>query len=283
MDTLFRNVSNAVSGAFQEAASMADDMHAIIVADEDAVKKKLQEEEEKKAAVYMPKFISFRKISVTRSAKKEISPCDSLEEEETYAAQPTTSNTEVKQSPPILSKRGRNFGWKIPTTSAKPMKETSACERKKKTNAGQPNGSNTEIEGSPVALAKLMTKVEKQAKHIAKLEQQLSKTKEEEFETRKAIGAVAAKFGDVFDESVASDNNSDQIPDDQTGSCSSFDNSLSDDEMSECEDDETDDDEDVITLALDGTSRQLDSTSRQQSLERKICSAYLRTLERGQK
>ena len=79
-------------------------------------------------------------------------------------------------------------------------------------------------------LAKLMMKFDKQAKQIEMLKQQLSKIKEEELETRKAISALAAKFHDILDES-ALDNDEvhtqvkqtydDQIPDDQTTLCSS--------------------------------------------------------------
>lgn len=49
-----------------------------------------------------------------------------------------------------------------------------------------------DMKGSPATLAKLMAKYEKKAKHIEKLKQQLSETKEEEIETKKTINALVA-------------------------------------------------------------------------------------------
>ena len=117
-------------------------------------------------------------------------------------------------------------------------------------------------------------KFDKKAKQIENLKQQLSKIKEEELETRKAIHALAAKFHDILDESALDDDevhtqvkltNDDQILDDQTTLCSSFDDS--DDDRSEWEQEHW---EDVVThrrldrssRKLVGTSRHLDSTSR---------------------
>ena len=136
--------------------------------------------------------------------------------------------------------------------------------------------SDKEVKGSPADLAKLMMKFDKQAKQIEMLKQQLSKVKEEELETRKGINALAAKFHDILDESGLDDgnihtqvkqSNDDQIPDDQTTLCSSFDD-LSDDDRSEWEQEHW---EDVVThrrphrssRKMVSTSRHLDSTSRQ--------------------
>ena len=104
------------------------------------------------------------------------------EEEKKRTISPEVMSTNVK----------RNSSY---ATFAKPMKEASACEKKEnKTNVRQPNGSNTEVKGSPATLSKLMTKLEKKKKQIAKLEQQLRKVKEEEAEGKKSVEALATKF-----------------------------------------------------------------------------------------
>ena len=69
------------------------------------------------------------------------------------------------------------------------------------------------VKGSPATLAKLIRKYKKKEKQLEKLKQQLSKAKEEEIETRKTAKALVAK-----------------IREDQTGSCSSSDNSSFDDD-----------------------------------------------------
>ena len=208
MENLFGSVSTAFSGAFREAASMADDMRAIIVADEDDVIKKRVAENKKSTLTktafvkgnLSSRFIRFKttaaKLTSRRtrssSAREEVSTCDTLEDE-TSTVQSTSADTDM------------------------------------------------EVKGSPADLAKLMATVDKQAKQIEKLKQKLSKIKEEELETRKAIHALEPKFCDVLDESVMSDDknhtqvkksHADQILDDLNEMCPSFDDDSASDSSS---------------------------------------------------
>ena len=205
MENIFGSVSTAFSGAFREAASMADDMHAIIVADEDDVNKKRVAENKKSTltkttfvkGTLSSRFIRFKttaakltsKRTRSSSAKEEVSTCDTLEDE-TSTVQSTSADTDI------------------------------------------------EVKGNPADLAKLMMKLDKQAKQIEKLKQHLCKIKEEELETRKAVHALEPKFCDVLDESVMSDDknhtqvkksHADQILEDLNEMCPSFDD-LSDDD-----------------------------------------------------
>ena len=236
METFFKNasaavstaVSTAVSGAadtvYKEAVSMADDMHAIILADEKEVIKK-REEEEAEDEEELPESATapstptskpvgfFRTISLTRksSRKKQTSPYEEEEEvvvpeqqsssnTEANEAQPSGSNKEKKETRSIFAKLKPRFGKKKiePTRQSnfdevmvETMKETIACEEEEQIEE-QPTSSKIEVKGSPATLAKLMTKLDKTAKYVEKLQQELSKTKEEELQTRVAINALAA-------------------------------------------------------------------------------------------
>ena len=251
----FKTISMRRNRSSVKKESMADDIHTINVADEDKVIKE-REEEEKKAeeekkktedteppvtdpATPPSKSIGFlRTISMKRnksSVTKQTSPCEEEANEEQPSASRKIGNGKKNQPPsPNMETKGST------TTASKPMKVTSTREKEKiEANAEQPissgkeakgTSSGKEVKGGPLDLAKLMTKLDKQASQVQKLQQELSKTKEEELATRKAIAALAAKFRDVLEESVASDNSDysfvkqphdDQTPDDQTA-CSSL-------------------------------------------------------------
>eukprot|EP00986_Skeletonema_menzelii_P001851 scaffold501_cov145-Skeletonema_menzelii.AAC.8 len=248
----FKTISMRRNRSSVKKESMADDIHTIIVADEDKVIKRKErrkrnqkaEEEKKKTEDTEPPVIDpatppYKSIRFLRrnksSVTKQTSPCEEEANEEQPSASRKIGNGKKNQPPsPNMETKGST------TTASKPMKVTSTREKEKiEANAEQPISSGKEakgtssgkvVKGGPLDLAKLMTKLDKQASQVQKLQQELSKTKEEELATRKAIGALAAKFRDVLEESVASDNSDysfvkqphdDQTPDDQTA-CSSL-------------------------------------------------------------
>jgi hypothetical protein len=155
--------------------------------------------------------------------------------------QPSGSNKEKKETRSIFAKLKPRFGKKkieparqsnFDEVMVETMKETIICEEGE-SYTEQPTSSKIEVKGSPADLAKLMTKLHKTAKNIEKLRQELSKTMEEELQTRMAINALAAKFHDILDESVASSVkqiNDDPSTDVSSGIVSSFDDQSSDDE-----------------------------------------------------
>ena len=188
METLFGNVSTAVSGAvgtvLQEAVCMADDMRAIIVADEDEMNKKsmvavnekkstepppISVTENKKKSTEPPstsRFTRFKSNMVKRiRRKKEISYDMEVKGRSATLAKPTTKPDKrakqiVERSPSIFAKckTRLRFGRKIqPNIHSMMMIETlmnekssSVCEKKEE----QKNGRNEEMIGSPVTLAK---------------------------------------------------------------------------------------------------------------------------------
>ena len=215
---ILNDASTAVSGAFREVVSMADDIHAIIVADEDEVKKKREEEEEKKMTIISKVFNTInvkRNISPAPSATsmKETNACEKWENEKN-AEQPTSPNTEVKGSTAtLLAKHMAKFD-KTTKQIAKLEQQISKIEEemvdtkhsvralaakfialsKDKDRSEQPTSSNMELKGSPATLAKLMTNLEKKEKQFKDLKQQLSKAEVEAAETKESIDALTATF-----------------------------------------------------------------------------------------
>eukprot|EP00984_Skeletonema_dohrnii_P013000 scaffold5341_cov125-Skeletonema_dohrnii-CCMP3373.AAC.5 len=219
MEQFLNNASSAVSSAvasiFQEAVSMADDMHTIIIADIDEESVKEAQDEEQKT-VQPVSTMQIRTIEVKGSPAtatltepmpmQETISCETREDE-TNAGQPTSSRMEVKEnpSPTTLTQlmTTLDLNEEQPTITKKEVKRNPATlaklmsklHKKEK----QPTNTNKEVEGSPATLAKLMTKLDKKEKQIVKLEEQMKKTEHEVVETKKSIRALAAKFRGVLE------------------------------------------------------------------------------------
>ena len=116
MENLF---GNAFEAAYREAVSMADDMHAIIMADVD---------------------------EVNNGPKEEIIPCETLEEDKNVE-QPTSSITEVKVKrrhpfAKLKTKFGRYRKIEIQPTSPNMVmndQETSACDKQEQEQQDETN------------------------------------------------------------------------------------------------------------------------------------------------
>ena len=301
MEQFLNNASSAVSSAvasvFQEAVSMADDMHTIIIADIDEESVKEAQDEEQKTAQPVS-AMQIRTIEVKGSPAtatfaepmqlQETISCETRGDE-SNAGQPASSRMEVKESPSptnlIQLMTTLDLNEEQPTNTKKEVKRNSATlaklmsklHKKEK----QPTNTNKEAEGSPATLAKLMTKLDKKEKQIVKLEQQIIKTEHEVVETKKSIRALAAKFrgvleGDddnkVHDKQTRDDLSQDgqtqdgQTRDDQSQSecgLSSDDLGLSYDELTDDES-EWDDEErdDAIDVALRYTRSQLSTVNK---------------------
>ena len=107
MEKFLNNASSAVASAFQEAASMADDMHTIITTDtetEDSVEEAQDEEQNTvRPAKSTIKVIGNPATATLAQPTKETSACETREDE-ANARQSTSSSMEVKGSPATLAK-----------------------------------------------------------------------------------------------------------------------------------------------------------------------------------
>ena len=225
------NIFAIVSGAFQEVVSMAEDMHTIIVADEDALKKKREEEEAMKAA--KAKQVSvFRTISTKRSSsrKKQIHPS---KEEKANAEQPSSSKTKEIEVGKNKQPTSTNIEAK-PVGFLRTISMKRSASRKKQINPSkeeianteQPSSSNTEVirvvkneqpnmetkestveeiteepssseldvTENPDNLAKLTVKLDQKEKQLSKLKQQLSKAEGEAAEAKQIISDLSEKY-----------------------------------------------------------------------------------------
>ena len=227
------NIFAIVSGAFQEVVSMAEDMHTIIVADEDALKKKREEEEAMKAA--KAKQVSvFRTISTKRSSsrKKQIHPSKG-KEEKANAKQPSSSKTKEIEVGKNKQPTSTNIEAK-PVGFLRTISMKRSASRKKQINPSkeeianteQPSSSNTEVirvvkneqpnmetkestveeiteepsssevdvTENPDNLAKLTVKLDQKEKQLVKLKQQLSKAEGEAAEAKQIISDLSEKY-----------------------------------------------------------------------------------------
>jgi len=288
MEQFLNNASSAVSSAvasvFQEAVSMADDMHTIIIADIDEESVKEAQDEEQKTvqpvAAMRIRTIEVKGNPATATLAEPMQETISCEtrEDESNAGRPTSSRSRVEvkgnSSPTTLTQlmTTPDLNEEQPTTTntkkevkrnpATLAKLMSKLHKKEK----QPT-TNKEVEGSPATLAKLITKLDKKEKQIVKLEQQINKAEHEVVETKKSIRALAAKFRGVLegdDDNKVHDN---QTRDDQTdcdqsqSECGFSDDDLTDDEYeSEWDDDEERDD--TIDVALRYTRKKLSKVNK---------------------
>ncbi len=243
-------VSSAVGSVFEEAASMAGDMHTIVTADVD--EESASKEQVKQNRVTEPVTTSFiNTIKLKKSGSNaalsqplnETSTCETREEE-TEVEHSTSQNMEVKRNPATLAKL-------MVKLNKKGMQLTS---------------SNKEAKESPAALAKLMVKLDKKEKQIKKIKQQINKTEEEVVETKLSIRALATKYrgvlvldGDEGGQPIkkqveADETRDDQIFTNQIGSgVSDEDLTFDVDSLSDIEER----DDDAIDLALRYTSSRL--------------------------
>ncbi|KAK1748186.1 hypothetical protein QTG54_000125 [Skeletonema marinoi] len=282
-------VSSAVASVFQEAVSMADDMHTIIIADIDEESVKEAHDEEQKpvqpVAAMLIRTIEVKGSPATATLTEPMQETMSCEtrEDESNACQPTSSRSRVEvkgnSSPATLTQlmTTPDLNEEQPTTTntKKEVKRNSATLAKLRSKLHkkekQPTTTNKEAEGSPATLAKLMTKLDKKEKQIVKLEQQINKTEHEVVETKKSIRALAAKFRGVLegdDDNKVHDN---QTRDDRTD-CdqSQSECGLSDDDLGLSYDELTDDEsewddeerDDAIDVALRYTRSQLSTVNK---------------------
>ncbi|KAK1748182.1 hypothetical protein QTG54_000121 [Skeletonema marinoi] len=108
MGKFFNNASSAVAIAFQEAASMADDMRTIIATDIDEKSKEVAHDEEQKTVQPSKSKIKVQGSPATATLTEPVQETISCEtrEDESNEGQPTSSRSrlEVKGSPATLAK-----------------------------------------------------------------------------------------------------------------------------------------------------------------------------------
>ena len=108
MGKFFNNASSAVAIAFQEAASMADDMRTIIATDIDEKSKEVAHDEEQKTVQPAKSKINVQGSPATATLTEPMQETFSCEtrEDESNEGQPTSSRSrvEVKGSPATLAK-----------------------------------------------------------------------------------------------------------------------------------------------------------------------------------
>jgi len=108
MGKFFNNASSAVAIAFQEAASMADDMRTIIATDIDEKSKEVAHDEEQKTVQPAKSKIKVQGSPATATLTEPVQETISCEtrEDESNEGQPTSSRSrlEVKGSPATLAK-----------------------------------------------------------------------------------------------------------------------------------------------------------------------------------
>ncbi len=240
-------VSDAVGSAFEEAASMAGDMHTIVTADIDEESASKEQVKQKSATEPITaSFINTIKVKASRSNAtvsqplKETSTCETREEER-KVEHPTSQNMEVKRNPVTIAKLINRLNKKGIS-------------------------SNKEAKESPATLAKLMVKLDKKEKQIKKINEQINKTEEEVVETKLSIRSLAAKYrgvlvldGDEGDQTSntnfeADETRDDQILDNQTSGLSDDDLTFDVEALSDIEEER---DDDAIGVALRYTSGRL--------------------------